>query len=201
MKNLLVIYPVQFNCQSKFSRKMTNIVSSLDNYNVSCLHDCNGLIKGFFDELNKVVTVIESLEDALRAASHVVIFDDGLAFPKESSLIFSLGIPCRRIKIKITRVVNIKTATEYQGLKSTQAYEYIGRGSYWGNPYSMYEAGDDRDEVIRKFKYDFDFDKFPKKKKSEVFKLAGKTLGCFCKPQACHGDVIANYLNSYDDDE
>ncbi|MCG6418638.1 DUF4326 domain-containing protein [Vibrio fluvialis] len=27
----------------------------------------------------------------------------------------------------------------------------------------------------------------------------GKRLGCFCKPDDCHGDIIAEFLNSYDD--
>lgn len=44
----------------------------------------------------------------------------------------------------------------------------------WGNPYSMYENGDDRDEVIRKFKYDFDFDKFLNVKKEDFIHLKGK---------------------------
>ncbi|MFA0332436.1 DUF4326 domain-containing protein [Vibrio cyclitrophicus] len=26
-----------------------------------------------------------------------------------------------------------------------------------------------------------------------------KRLECFCKPEACHGDVLADYLNSWDD--
>ena len=30
---------------------------------------------------------------------------------------------------------------------------------------------------------------------AEIEKLRGKTLGCFCKPNPCHGDVIAEYLN------
>ncbi len=62
----------------------------------------------------------------------------------------------------------------------------------------MFEDGD-RDEVIRKFKYDFDYDKFLNIDKSKVYSLAGKRLGCFCKPQACHGDVLADFLNSWDD--
>ena len=63
----------------------------------------------------------------------------------------------------------------------------------------MHDEGESREEVIRKYKYDFDFDKFTNKKKDEVYKLAGKRLGCFCKPQACHGDVLADFLNSWDD--
>ena len=63
----------------------------------------------------------------------------------------------------------------------------------------MYEDGSDREEVIRKYRYDFENDLFPKKSKSEVIRLAGKRLGCFCKPKACHGDILADYLNSLDD--
>lgn len=31
--------------------------------------------------------------------------------------------------------------------------------------------------------------------KKRVGDLAGKRLGCFCKPNACHGDIIAEYVN------
>lgn len=31
--------------------------------------------------------------------------------------------------------------------------------------------------------------------KAAVLALKDKTLGCFCKPMACHGDVIAAYLD------
>ena len=44
-----------------------------------------------------------------------------------------------------------------------------------------------------------DYQSFPKKNKKEAYKLAGKRLGCFCKPQSCHGDVLADFLNSLDD--
>lgn len=29
-----------------------------------------------------------------------------------------------------------------------------------------------------------------------VLSLRGKRLGCLCKPDACHGDIIAEWLNS-----
>ena len=28
-----------------------------------------------------------------------------------------------------------------------------------------------------------------------IEELQGKTLGCFCKPDPCHGDIIKEYLN------
>ena len=70
---------------------------------------------------------------------------------------------------------------------------YIGRGSYWGNPFPINESiGDTREVVIQKYKehirglYRQDSAMFL----DELGKLTGKKLGCFCKPKPCHGDVI-----------
>jgi hypothetical protein len=30
-----------------------------------------------------------------------------------------------------------------------------------------------------------------------ILELRGKTLGCFCKPKPCHGDVILEFLERY----
>jgi len=72
---------------------------------------------------------------------------------------------------------------------------YIGRPSIFGNPLSIGKDGT-RAEVIKKYK-DYFYDNL---ENHEVFKIAverlrGKVLGCWCKPQACHGDVIIEYLN------
>lgn len=199
MAKVLILYPRLFNCYSKFSRKVQKIISSLNNVALVYQDDPNGFIQRLSDESKITADCI--VVDELSAAdfTHAIIFDDGEEFAEETIQLKEIGKPLRVIAIYITRVINIKTETEYQSEKSTPNYEYIGRGSYWGNPYSMYEEGDDREEVIRKYKYDFDYEKFPNKEKSEVYKLAGKRLGCFCKPQACHGDVLADYLNSWDD--
>lgn len=71
---------------------------------------------------------------------------------------------------------------------------YIGRGTPWGNHFIIGLDGD-REEVIRKYKVEL----WGKMKKSERFcrellTLDGKVLGCSCKPQACHGDVIVNAI-------
>nr|WP_239664844.1 DUF4326 domain-containing protein [Stutzerimonas stutzeri] len=161
--------------------------------------DHNEFIQNFCSEHVDQVQGKEIVAWTSEDITHAIVFDDGEEFPEETKILRSSGLPMRIVNIKITRVINIKIESEYQAKNSTSSYEYIGRGSYWGNPYSMYEEGDDREEVIRKFKYDFDYEKFPNKEKSEVFKLAGKRLGCFCKPYACHGDVLADFLNSWDD--
>jgi len=199
MINILIYYPRLFNCASKFDRKVKSIVKNLTAFNIRYVHDENKLIS------NLVVNDFSNVESAaleqidLNLITHAIVFDDGVSFQTELTQLKKVSTVLRAITITTTKVVNIKREKQYQGLKSTANYEYIGRGSYWGNPYSLYEDGDDRDEVIRKYKYDFDYEKFPNKDKGEVYKLAGKTLGCFCKPSSCHGDVLADFLNSHDD--
>lgn len=71
---------------------------------------------------------------------------------------------------------------------------YIGRGSLFGNPYTV--KGHGREKAIELYrKYFNDLMKNKLWFYNEVLELKGKTLGCFCKPQACHGDIIADYLN------
>lgn len=67
---------------------------------------------------------------------------------------------------------------------------YIGRGSVWGNPFAIGEHGT-REEVIELYRAHLW--KMLKKgsiTKQDLLDLDGKRLGCFCKPQACHGDII-----------
>ncbi|WP_305816374.1 DUF4326 domain-containing protein [Photobacterium leiognathi] len=199
MSNILILYPKLFNCYSKFSRKVEKIISSLNEVTFIYSSDPNGFIEKFVEDYHKNISVRCIPNWNENDVSHAIIFDDGEEFISEVKSLNDNNKPLRIIKVAITRVINIKVDIEYQAEKSTSTYEYIGRGSYWGNPYSMYDGGDDREEVIRKYKYDFDYDKFPNKEKLEVYKLAGKRLGCFCKPQSCHGDVLADFLNSWDD--
>ncbi|WP_438499156.1 DUF4326 domain-containing protein [Alteromonas australica] len=199
MTTVLILYPALFKCYSKFSRKVMKITSSLGEAMLVYPADPNGFIQKICEENSESMTNKEFISWTPSDITHAIVFDDGEEFLEETARLKESGKPLRVIGISITRVINIKAAPEYQSGKSTPSYEYIGRGSYWGNPYSMYEEGDEREEVIRKYKYDFDYEKFPNKEKSEVYKLAGKRLGCFCKPQACHGDVLADFLNSWDD--
>ena len=198
MNKLLILYPKEFNCKSKFDRKLNKILQNVDDLSVIFPSDPNSLIASHFKERPNV-HLYEKADWKVSDITHAIVFDDGEVFPEEVEKLKNNAIKMREIQIQITRVVNIKRETEFKDLKSTPKYEYIGRGSYWGNPYSMYDEGESREEVIRKYEYDFQYDKFPNKNKSDVLKLAGKRLGCFCKPQSCHGDILADYLNSWDD--
>lgn len=90
-----------------------------------------------------------------------------------------------------TRVVNI----------FKEKYDvYIGRAGhgqdgYFGNPYPL-TSESERGLVLERYKEYFlkriDEDLEFKKK---VLSLKGKVLGCFCKPKACHGDIIKEWLD------
>ena len=87
-------------------------------------------------------------------------------------------------------VINLKDRTR----PDSSAYVYIGRGllagkerfvrSKWANPYSVKRYG--QAEALKRYERDVRdgplWDELPE--------LEGKTLACWCKPEACHGDVL-----------
>jgi hypothetical protein len=69
---------------------------------------------------------------------------------------------------------------------------YIGRPSKWGNPFVIGRDGT-RDDVIAR--YEAWLLEQPELL-AALPELAGKTLGCWCAPHACHGDVLARLANA-----
>ena len=70
----------------------------------------------------------------------------------------------------------------------------IDRRSIFGNPYVLNRDGN-RKEVIKAYKEWFDIRIYIDPTfKEAVETLVGKTLGCWCTPLPCHGDVIIEYL-------
>lgn len=80
------------------------------------------------------------------------------------------------------RVVNVRTDT----------YDvYIGRPGPWGNPFVIGPDGT-REEVIEKYRaWLLAQPELIEKARAE---LAGKILGCFCAPLACHGNVLIEVI-------
>jgi len=67
---------------------------------------------------------------------------------------------------------------------------YIGRGSKWGNKFVIGRDGS-REDVIAKYKAWI--------LKNDYLlgclgELKGRVLGCYCKPLACHGDVLVELV-------
>lgn len=68
---------------------------------------------------------------------------------------------------------------------------YIGRPSKWGNPFIIGKDGT-RKEVIDKYRaWILDQPDLM----NSLPELEGKVLGCWCKPNSCHGDVLADLAN------
>lgn len=77
-----------------------------------------------------------------------------------------------------------------------------GEEGWLGNPHpigwcAICKENHTRTECIEKFKIDFykKIDSDPVFRKA-VLALKGKRLGCYCKPKACHGDLIKEWIES-----
>jgi hypothetical protein len=103
-----------------------------------------------------------------------------------------------RLQGKKMKVIPFETTTVVNRERGDEFDFYIGRGSMWGNPYPVGQQDGQytREDAIEHFRCDF-----LKKLDSDagfrkgLLGLKGYRLACFCKPLACHGDVIADYLN------
>jgi hypothetical protein len=70
----------------------------------------------------------------------------------------------------------------------------IDRRSIFGNMFHIGEDGT-REEVIESYKNWFNtMIKTCPQFRRNIQTLKGKTLGCWCTPLPCHGDVIIEYL-------
>lgn len=75
----------------------------------------------------------------------------------------------------------------------TENSVYIGRPSKWGNPFILGVHGT-RSEVIEKYK---EYLYSSPELMSSLHELVGKDLVCWCKPKACHGDVLLQAVEEY----
>lgn len=103
----------------------------------------------------------------------------------------------------MTQPTNTKLCTVVN-LRKDDYDTYIGRGSVWGNPFShlpnssaTYRVGSRQESVDRYREYIM---KSPYLLET-LHVLKGKTLGCYCKPLACHGDIIAELVNNLKDED
>jgi hypothetical protein len=80
---------------------------------------------------------------------------------------------------------------------------YIGRPSKWGNPHpvgycDLCQETHKRGEAVAKYRaWLLSQPQLVAEAKRE---LRGKVLGCWCIPQDCHGDVLAEVANTDEED-
>lgn len=126
----------------------------------------------------------------LKSASHLILMWDGEDL---TDVLFEARyekIPTKLFACKVTKIVNKNLNEKYD--------IYIGRGTLWGNPFviSRDEDGPDRAEVIDQYrKYFIEKIATDSAFKKGILGLRGLRLACHCKPEACHGDIIAEYLD------
>jgi hypothetical protein len=199
--SLLVALPNGFGFANFFRAKLDRVLSTLNIDSVTVMQDARSIAKEYFDGLDVPISKIDaipriSLKRKLSSYTHIIVFWDGEDL---SDLVFTAKIlkkPLRIIPVEITKVRN---KDKYEPFDV-----YIGRGTPWGNPFPIGKGGvgDTREEVIQKYKEYFEQELLtdPERKKA-LLSLRGYRLACHCKPLACHGDIIASYLNSLDYDD
>ncbi len=76
---------------------------------------------------------------------------------------------------------------------------YIGRPGPWGNPFShkdgtlaQFKVNDLAEALSAHKEWFLSQPELVKRAKRE---LKGKTLGCWCKPGQCHGDILLKVAN------
>lgn len=85
------------------------------------------------------------------------------------------------------------TSPKLVNIRNSSYDIYIGRGkgSKWGNPFSIGRNGT-REQVVEKYRawiltQDHLLNSLPE--------LEGKVLGCWCNPKLCHGDILIELVN------
>jgi hypothetical protein len=81
---------------------------------------------------------------------------------------------------------------------------YIGRPSKWGNDWSHQQGTQaefvvaTREEAIEKYR---EWIMTQPELLADLYELKGKVLGCWCKPKACHGDILAELADQLPEPE
>lgn len=127
-------------------------------------------------------------------------------------------VSIEKIGVKETKVVNVSVknirsqySNLYQWILDKETNVYIGRArvvfidgvrypfedSIWSNPYKITET-QSREQVLKLYRaYIEEKLKSNPELVKELIKLDGKKLGCWCKPECCHGDILVELINKY----
>lgn len=169
---------VQFGDNSALSTLLRDL-----NYDVS--HHVRGTAAERRSEIHR----------AISNTDHLLMMWDGRTL---TQLLFEARLrafPTKLFATEVTTVVNKDRGDNFD--------VYIGRGTPWGNPFPVgkQEGQYERSESIELFRRHFEENVLNDVSlRKGLLGLRGLRLACHCKPLACHGDVIAGYLNSLDPD-
>lgn len=197
--NLLIAFSEHFQDPQAYASVVSKVLGGSIPEQVSAVNDfCSYASKDSrFSGRIKDVKCKSRIEARrlVAAASHVVCFWSGEDL---QALIWEARHQKKPLRIHTfshTSVVNRDKGDEFD--------IYIGRSGPWGNPFPIVPGTEEtRERVIEKYREHFETAILsdPSMHKA-LLGLRGLRLGCHCKPLACHGDVIARYLNNYRDPE
>jgi len=118
----------------------------------------------------------------------------------------------------MTNIINVKVKyirPDYDNLSdwmNNPDHKYIGRSgvvfinnqrfpkkqSQWANPFKVKKEGRDKSlELYERWVRE----KIKKEGVEELKKLKDKVLGCWCKPEKCHGDILIKILNELEEEK
>jgi hypothetical protein len=197
--HLLIALPRLFCFKSLFEKTVVSVLDGLGDTDISIVSDNAGKArqmlesKGFTPLEVKISTRLDA-KSALKKYSHVLVFWDG---EELNDIVYYAKFYNKRLRIETVQITKVRNKD------SGETFDvYIGRKTPWGNPFPIeHEAnGDKRKQVIDKYKVYFQ-EEFINKPDNlrHLLTLRGLRLGCHCKPLACHGDVIADFINNYFD--
>ncbi len=79
-------------------------------------------------------------------------------------------------------------------MRDTKQFDVrIDRKTKWGNPYRIGKGQYTREDSMLEYK------KYILRREDllrDLGELEGKVLGCWCKPKACHGDILIDLLEN-----
>jgi Domain of unknown function (DUF4326) len=106
-----------------------------------------------------------------------------------------------RVEAGVTVVANLRGAKDKYLLswaKSKGLLVRVSRDSEWGNPFEL-PADGDRNTVCDNYALYY----LPYKPSllNKIHSLKGKVLACWCYPERCHGDYLAQWVNQHDPED
>ena len=122
-------------------------------------------------------------------------FQKLLAFLKDVHYFNSPWLFCAFLLDLIPNLINLKGIKDKTAWLNNPRNTYIGRynrtlgcQSIWHNPFKMTnESVSERVRVVWKYLYTIHQDEVLFNK---IHELTGQTLGCWCTPELCHGDIL-----------
>ena len=84
-------------------------------------------------------------------------------------------------------VINIRDTPS--NWRADNSFVYVGRPSFWGNPYRVHQYGKKAIQLYREKALTSNI-------LSLIYELRGKKLVCHCGPEYCHGNVLADMANN-----